>query len=329
MLARFIAIAFTVTLVFADESMPGAKKLFYDPTSGVEVGGGSASPARTGGGGRATATTAPAVTGVSYWLELQTPSGQSLRVPSNHLFHNGDRIRLHITSNVDGKLVIMQSQDNSPYELLFPPNESTDNHVTKYRDNVFPRGFFRFDNNPGQLKILLMVTAQNGEGGATPVRTAEARPSPRPDPPAAAAPAARQAVPVRQTAAPATQPAAAPVPAPRRRPVTSGGTSAPASAPSPAPRPAPAATSDPRPVPKPATTPSSTPATSGPNAELRAQYEAEVKANLEALQGSKALVVEDDTTSAEPSTTLVVVAARDKNVRSDVVVAEVRLNQQR
>jgi hypothetical protein len=71
----------------------------------------------------------------------------------------------------------------------------------------------------------------------------------------------------------------------------------------------------------------STPAPGG-NSDLRAQYDAQVRAEYDKLKGSKALVMEDDVTSPEPSTTVVSVPWRDSNITPGVVVVEVRLKQQ-
>jgi hypothetical protein len=161
----------------AEPSLPGAKQIFgMDPTSGTQL---KDDPKK---GTRPHAPVKPEVktavkgaTGLQYWIELQTPGGVA-RVPSNYVFHTGDRIRLHISSNVDGKLVVMQSQDQGPYQLLYPANPNGENRVKKYQDNVFPPKFFRFDNNPGDVRLMLMVTAEG-------VEPAPQAPAVRPDAP--------------------------------------------------------------------------------------------------------------------------------------------------
>jgi hypothetical protein len=251
----------------AEVSLPGAKQIFgMDPTSGAQIKDGPKKGTRPSNQPAAELKSAvKGATGLQYWIELQTPGGPA-RVPSNYVFHTGDRIRLHITSNVDGKLVVMQSQDQGPYQLLFPAGPQGDNRVRKYQDNVFPPKFFRFDNNPGDVRLMLMVTAD----GAAQLPVAAA-PS-EPEPPSA---------PVRPA-----------------RPTA----------------PSPAATANPQRA-----------SASGGNPDLRAQYEAELRTQAEKLRGSKALIVEDDTTGPDPSTTVVVLPVRDSKVSPGVVVVEVRL----
>src|SRR5690348_9502731 len=124
----------TLTLLLAlaaagagDDAMPGAKKLFYEPVSDALLK--DPKPAATGGkkpikpappvgGGRL--DLAKTATGVHCEIELQTPDGKMKMVPASTVFHTGDRFRLHVQSNVDGKLVVMWNQEKGPYHLLFP-----------------------------------------------------------------------------------------------------------------------------------------------------------------------------------------------------------------
>jgi hypothetical protein len=169
----------------AEDSLPGAKKIFYDTTSDVQLKENSPAATKKGTAPVHPNPLAKTATGLMYSIELQTPDGKMTTVPSNYVFHTGDRIRLHIKSNVDGKLVVMLSQDQGPYRLLFPPNPATDNRVKKLADNIFPPKFFRFDQNPGDVSLMLMLTAD----GATPNMVAvtalmQVAPSqqPQPDP---------------------------------------------------------------------------------------------------------------------------------------------------
>jgi hypothetical protein len=257
----------------AEDSLPGAKAYFYNATSDVEIkDGGPAvgtkpkTPGHQGPGGGSGGSNTGAV-GVQYSIELQTPDGKMSTVPSTYTFHTGDRIRLHIKTNVDGRLVVMQSQDQGPYRLLFPPSPSADNRVKKFGDNVFPPKFFRFDQNPGDVKLMLMVTAD----GAKPNMVAVT-------------------VPLREAPGPQTQ--VAPPPPSQAPPVV--------------------------PV-------DSTPPPPGGTQDLRADYDAKMRAEYEKLKGSKALIMEDDTTGPDPSTTVVAVPWRDGNITPGVVVVEVRL----
>ena len=264
----------------AEESLPGAKVIFYNPISDVEVkdtGSAAKGPKK---GPRPGQPSGPA-TGVNYMIELQTPDGKTKMVPSSTIFHTGDRIRLHIKANVDGRLVLMQSLNKGPYVLLFPPRPDIDNHVKKFADNLYPtKTFFRFDEKPGDLVLMLMVTAD----GANPNMIAVTVPTKvEPNPQV-------------RSEAPTPSPAPAVEPVPGSQPSTQLHAS---------------------------TTPP------GGNPDLRAQYDAQVRAEYEKLQAHpKSLVMEDETTGPEPSTTVVSVPWRDRNITPGVIVVEVRLKQQ-
>jgi hypothetical protein len=167
----------------ASFAQSSAKALFRDTTSGVNVfpPAATARPAavrrpadpasRRGGIGAPVQpvpnTTQPAVTGLMYWIDLRTEKDELLRVDSSRTFHSGERIRIHVTSNVDGHLVIMQSQDGGPIQMLFPSGKTWDNKVQKFQDRTFPseNAWFKFDNKTGELRLLMMVTADPVSGG--------------------------------------------------------------------------------------------------------------------------------------------------------------------
>jgi hypothetical protein len=99
-----------------------------------------------------------------YYLELLQPSGEVLRVNTNRIFHSGDRVRLHVTSNVDGRLNILQSQDGGKFEELFPSQSLPESAslVRKGEDTILPApgGWFKFDERPGEIRLLMMLTAE-------------------------------------------------------------------------------------------------------------------------------------------------------------------------
>jgi hypothetical protein len=199
-------------LAVAASAQDSAKSLFVDPTSGVSVQSsnrpqpGYTAPASDmhPGGAPQTVAVNP-VTGLMYWIELRTDKGQLLRVNATRQFKAGERIRLHVTSNVDGVLNIMQSQNDEPFSMLFPTQSGGDNRVQRFQEKVFPspNAFFRFDSRPGNIRLLLMVQATAG--------------SDAPLSPAAQVAASRQARPVDP---PATTAVPKPAAAPPSRPVT-------------------------------------------------------------------------------------------------------------
>jgi hypothetical protein len=157
-----------------------AKSMFNDRSSNVAVVPVSDRVPRKGGPPK-TAAPAPAVrpiTALMYWIELRQENGQLMRVNANRQFKSGERIRLHVTSNVDGALTIVQSQNNGAPEMLFPPSRGGDNRVEAYKEKVFPSetGFFRFDPQAGNIRLLLMVQAN----GAPAVRVGPAADPPAP-----------------------------------------------------------------------------------------------------------------------------------------------------
>lgn len=160
----------TVSLSCFAQDQTGAKALFFDSSSGVTLhSSGQAPIARnsspTPSGTIQAAKAAPAaegeVTGLRYWIEVQTEQGQLLRVNSSRMFRSGERIRIHVESNVDGSLVILQSQDSGPFSKLFPAG-SNSGRVEKLKDEVFPSksGWFRFDSKPGDIRLMLMIQSE-------------------------------------------------------------------------------------------------------------------------------------------------------------------------
>ncbi len=175
-MTRTVVLGFISVACFAQQ---GAKALFYDPTSGVSLSGNTATgsshaaqhatpgPKANSGGTMipVSETRTPEVTGLRYWIELRTAQDQLLRVPASRVFHSGERIRLHIESNIDGNLTILQSQDNGPFAKLYPLRSGT-GHIDKLTDETIPSrtGWFRFDNNPGSIRLMMMLQAEAGSG---------------------------------------------------------------------------------------------------------------------------------------------------------------------
>ena len=156
-------VLFTVVASCAGaQSQQGAKALFLDPTSGVALQSSrpAARPQMAHQAAQPVAGARPEkaanegdLTGLMYWFEQLTEQGQILRVSSSRGFKSGDRIRLNVRSNIKGDLTIMQSQNGSPFSLLFPTKESAGNTVQAYQDMAFPSstGWFRFDQKPGLI----------------------------------------------------------------------------------------------------------------------------------------------------------------------------------
>ncbi len=169
---------FTVLLLVSSAwPQAGAKAMFYNPVSGVPVPSVPlpVSPRMA----RPPAPALPAVVapvaaarsiGLRYWIELLSTTGEMKRVTNDYAFRNGDRIRLHLESNIAGQLTIVQSQDGGPFQRLFPGRQTT-GKVEAFTEQVIPsaKGTFRFDDRPGKLELLLKL-----ESDATPVLMAAA-----------------------------------------------------------------------------------------------------------------------------------------------------------
>ena len=173
---KLVVAAMTMAYVSVAVAQDSAKALFRDPTSSVSVQASSAVPRPTSTAQKTTAeprpgspvqteavlsSSLPEVTGLMYWVEIRSDQGQLLRVNSTRTFRSGERIRLHVTSNVDGQLAILQSQDGGPFTRLFPTRAGASGRVRKYEEQTLPSkdGWFRFDNKPGDLRLMLMVQA--------------------------------------------------------------------------------------------------------------------------------------------------------------------------
>lgn len=156
-IAVVMLVAATVPVVCQDS----AKALFYDTTSGVSVqAGGKTNPTHPNPSATTPAPApTPVSTGVMYWMELKSSKNELVRVNSNHVFKSGDRIRFHLTSNTDGQLTVLQSQNASPLTVLFPQPGNTST-IRRFEEQILPStsGWFRFDEQPGAIKLLIMIT---------------------------------------------------------------------------------------------------------------------------------------------------------------------------
>ena len=163
MTRKTVLVVFTIatSAVVAQQPSPrGAKALFLDTQTGKV-----AMPTMPRPGPRPPrgSVQLPAITGLMYYLELVSPSGELVRVNSNAPFHSGEKFRLHVTSNIDGWLTILQSQDGTKFDRLFPTASLPElaSNVKKGIDTILPApgGWFKFDERPGEIRVLMMLTA--------------------------------------------------------------------------------------------------------------------------------------------------------------------------
>jgi hypothetical protein len=103
-------------------------------------------------------------TGLKYYLELEKPNGELEQVTTSHIFHSGERVRLHFTTNVDGFVYIFQRQPDGTAQALFPNAQLgvADNVVKTGQDMTLPstKAWFTFDQHPGDERLMVFVTPQ-------------------------------------------------------------------------------------------------------------------------------------------------------------------------
>jgi hypothetical protein len=178
-----IAVLVTLVLGASGQQRGGARELFFRPaergSTDSDKTNASLEPADpsprstspdlshpTGTPGTATRPGAEAEhPGLMYWVELQIQDGGAQRVNTTREFRSGERVRLHLETNFDGRLAIFQKQDGESLTLLFPDKlvRNGDDKVSKRDDNVFPseKSWFRFDSNPGKITLLVMLATED------------------------------------------------------------------------------------------------------------------------------------------------------------------------
>lgn len=104
-------------------------------------------------------------TGMSYWIELRRGNGKRLmKVDSRYAFKSGDRIKIHLTSNVDGHahVVLLQGTTGSKAVLFPVKGKDASNFIRKGRDTALPTGtFLVFDAKPGKEKLRIAISRKN------------------------------------------------------------------------------------------------------------------------------------------------------------------------
>lgn len=151
----------------------GAKALFIDTTSGAAFQSSAATPVSRSTKpaavkpSRARASTpAPEVSGLMYYLELVSPTGETSRVTTDRTFTSGERILLHVVSAVDGEIAIYQRTPSGQAARLFPDQRirNGDARISKAVDTVLPSptSWFRFDDRPGTEELTIILTPRSG-----------------------------------------------------------------------------------------------------------------------------------------------------------------------
>lgn len=159
----------------------GAKSIFVDTTSGAVVESKPQPPAKPATQKQTQRRSTPAATpaaavpaaspGLMHYIELVSPSGERRQVTTDDTFRSGDRILLHMQSNVDGYIEVLQRGPNGTMTRLFPDDRVNGGSafISKGKDTVLPSptAWFRFDDQPG-IEHLVVYLTPHGSGTPAP-----------------------------------------------------------------------------------------------------------------------------------------------------------------
>jgi Domain of unknown function (DUF4384) len=155
-----------VPLRAAAHAARGAKALFYSET-GTTVAPKMDEKPRTRPAARAPRQAPPEVAdhpwvGIAYWVEWERPGSVATRIadPTRFVFQSGDRIRLHVKTNVEGYLYLVNRGSSGQTTVLFPAAGITEHprRVRARQEYTVPeRGWIRFDDQPGEENIVFLL----------------------------------------------------------------------------------------------------------------------------------------------------------------------------
>ena len=169
--AIFVLVLITSGL-FGQDGQPakGAKALFLDPTSGAAIASTSGQPSarpRTVKAKKEGESSPDVNAGLMYYVERQRPDGQFERVNPTVTFRSGDKIRIQLKSNVNGRLVIAQRDSDGGSGVLFPDPrvEGGNNRIRAGQLTALPSAtsWFKFDEHPGDEHLLVMLTPDGNQ----------------------------------------------------------------------------------------------------------------------------------------------------------------------
>jgi hypothetical protein len=159
--ATFLMIGTFLTGTSVIAQKQGAKALFYDPVTGVTLK--PPEKRRDPQTGMVKVNQAPAdkvkYVGIHFWIELEGVGP----VTANRTFYTGDRIRLHVRSNVDGYLSLWTLDSSGRGELLFPqPGQAEGDNFVKADTEYVTPGFIKFAP-PAQEERFVIFFSRNKE----------------------------------------------------------------------------------------------------------------------------------------------------------------------
>jgi hypothetical protein len=105
--------------------------------------------------------------GLRYALLLRDADSHYNEVSPTATFHNGDHLRLSVMANQPGYLYVISQGSTGAWTSIYPGNKHKDdptpiNRVEAGKVYEIPTGtgFFKFDQNPGQEKLFLVVSKE-------------------------------------------------------------------------------------------------------------------------------------------------------------------------
>lgn len=108
----------------------------------------------------------PKNAGIKYWIELRR-NGSMSQVDEDTVFRRGDKIRLHVTSNINGYGQVVLRKGSSGKSTILFPIAGQSAKVTAGKEFRLPAiGFLEFDEKPGK-EVLVVAVAQQPNVPAT------------------------------------------------------------------------------------------------------------------------------------------------------------------
>ncbi|MBI2884215.1 MAG: DUF4384 domain-containing protein [Candidatus Methylomirabilis oxyfera] len=164
-LLTLVVVAWTVAfMVQSALAQSGAKAIYYSE-SGPTVTTQPTSRGRTSvpkkSGSQVANKQQREYMGLTYWIELIGTEGQKKRVTTDYTFRSGDRIKLHVQSNRDGYLYLVNLGSTGRSHMLFPYQGMAQGNTVKanveyevpYTEHIL------FDQSPGEETLLVMLSS--------------------------------------------------------------------------------------------------------------------------------------------------------------------------
>ncbi|HMX25391.1 MAG TPA: DUF4384 domain-containing protein, partial [Blastocatellia bacterium] len=155
-----LMLALAIPLIAQQRERDGAKAIFYQ------------SPAsQTPEGDKILVTKKQSATAqtpaLRYWLELEGAG----KVNEDRVFHTGDRLKLHVSSNIDGRLTLWACDASGQSQLLFPaPTTPTGSNAIRANTD-FMLGVIEL-SPPAADERLLLFFSESGDNIPSPQQAA-------------------------------------------------------------------------------------------------------------------------------------------------------------